>query len=173
MSPRTLKLVLVFLTGFVLLAYAPVLVQAAPTVVATLGGIPTPSLPAVAMTTDLLGDILLGTAAALLAVLLVLRLRHRVATQPAVTPRPALHLVTTHESPLRTDIRKAAATGERVPALARRFRLSQDAVRVALHKEGPADAARPERSSRRERQLPPPAKTPVRRPSRTGYQARG
>ena len=172
MSPRILKLVLVFLTGFVLLAYAPVLVQAAPTVGAALGAIPVPAFPTLASDGDLLGDMLLGTAAAMLALLLVLRLRRRVAASPAVTPRPALQLVTTHESPLRTDIRKAAATGERVPALARRFRLSQDAVRVALHKEGPTDAARPERSSRRERQLPPPAKAPARVPSRTGYQAR-
>ena len=68
MSPRTLRLVLVFLTGFVLLAYAPVLVQAAPTVGATLTAMPVPSLPTVAINSDLLGDILLGTAAAMLAV---------------------------------------------------------------------------------------------------------
>ena len=173
MNPRTLKLVLLFLGGFVLLAYAPIVVEEAPKLLASLGSLSVPALPAMDLGNEMVGDILLGSAAGMLAVLLVLRLRRRADAAPAVTARPALQLVTTHESPLRTDIRKAAATGERVPALARRFRLSQDAVRVALHKEGPADAARPERSSRRERQLPPPAKTPARRPSRTGYQARG
>lgn len=149
MNPRTLRIVVGFVVAFVLLSLAPstpailggasALVSGAPDLLAganqALAGIATE-------------DLLLGVAA-LLAGLLLVRQRQTVpvvrrpatvASRPAITVARAAKPVAPGRETARTDtlaaqIRAAARNGERVPALARRHRLSQDAIRVAI---GPA-----------------------------------
>lgn len=143
MNPRLLRLLAGFLAAFVLLSYAPAIPGLMrdfrwPT------GLRQP------------GDILLAVAAALTLVLLLLVLRRR-----RLAPRP-VHRPTRPAGPppasaLLGELRRRAELGERVPELARRYRLSQDAVRVAVGGRTPSPAARAERVSRaRQRALPAP-----------------
>lgn len=133
MNPKLLRLTAGFVAAFVLLSYAPALP----------GLLRNASLPAVTMGEN---DALLGLAAALaMALLLMVRGRGAVAP-PAATP--ARVSSASVESALRAELRRAVAQGERIPAIARRHRLSQDAVRVAVGRGPSTPAAGPERVSR-------------------------
>lgn len=143
MNPRLFRLIAGFLAGFVVLSYAPVL----PTLV---GNIRMPSPAALPDGTGL------AAAAVLTLTLLLLVVRRR---RPAVRPvRSAARPPSPPPaSALLGELRRAADQGERVPALARRFRLSQDAVRAAVGAGPSSPAARAERVSRaRQRALPAP-----------------
>ena len=122
------------------------------------------------------GDLLLVAAASLTLLLLtLLLLRHRAEAprrRPAARParaavaRRSADPVAPPSSALSRRLREAARDGERVPEVARRFRLSQDAVRVAIGRAAPTPAA-PTGKSFRSRQAVLPARpraTPV--PSR-------
>lgn len=163
MNPRLLRLIAGFLAAFVLLSYAP----AIPGLVRELRwptGVRQP------------GDILPATAAALTLVLLLLVLRRRRLAPPAVR-RPARPAGPPPASALLGELRRRAEQGERVPELARRYRLSQDAVRVAVGGGPSSPAARAERVSRaRQRALPAPVPRvhpPIRAKAPTSYRAIG
>jgi hypothetical protein len=162
MSPRLLRLLAGFLAAFVLLAYVPAIAGAA-------RGLSLPGRIDIAWP----GDDGLGAALALcLALLLVARRGRPVARSSRPPAQPAAVLPA---SGLLIELRRSAEQGERVPALARRYRMSQDAVRVAVGRSPSSSAARAERVSRaRQRALPAPvpAVHPRPRPSgRTPYQA--
>ena len=156
MTPKMLRLVLGFLAGFVLLSAAPRLPGA-------LGGL------ADRAATDLVGDVLLATATALcglLALVIVRRRRRPPATRRHVRLRPLpagvrRALARPPREPRPSDLgarlRQAARTGERVPQLARRFHLSQDAVRAAIG-HGASGPAAPTGKSFRSRKASVPAK---------------
>jgi hypothetical protein len=145
-TPQMLRLVLGFLAAFVLLSVAPHL----PGLVAAL------SDPAL---TDRLGDLLLYAAGGLALSILSIHLLRRLGALRVERPRvPGVA-----GSNLGLRIRQASRHGARVPVLARRFRLSQDAIRVATGREGSTRAA-PKGSSFRPRQPALPTKpraTPV------------
>jgi len=159
MTPKFVRLLMLFLAGFVLLSLIPY----APAAAARLQALP--------LHVDLTGDAALGTAAGLAGLLLLLRLRRR-------TPAPARSTAVARRKPgraapaapaglpmsaLRARIRAAAGGGTRVPAVARELGLSVDAVRAALGRDQSAPAARPGRTFRpRQPSLPArPRATPV------------
>ncbi len=153
MTPKTIRLIVGFLAGFVLISLAPTL----PDLLTQLGAAPTIELPVISDTMLLViggGVVLLG--------LLVLRRQQRAraprpaaasasraVARPAVT-RPAPRVRPERSSPqpsiaspLQIRLRTAAGKGERIAALARRNGLSVDAVRAALGtSHAPAPAAR-------------------------------
>ena len=185
MTPMMRRLVAGFLATFVLLSLAPYAPEgialarrAVPVVAAALARLAQaggawlstldPGGPA--------GDLLLVAAASLTLLLLTLLLRRHRAEAPRRRPaaRPARAAVARRSadpvappsSALSRRLREAARDGERVPEVARRFRLSQDAVRVAIGRAAPTPAA-PTGKSFRSRQAVLPARpraTPV--PSR-------
>ena len=183
MNPRILGLLIAFLAGFVLLSQ----LSALPAALHALPALPAlDRLPDL----DRLGDVLLGTAAGLCFVLLGIVLRRRVVASRQVhpfsqararqaAPRPAVALarrapaavarstrpsttagVTAPQSELQGKIRSAARKGEKVAALARRHRLSVDAIRTALG-ELPSAPAALRGSSFRSRQQSLPAARPA------------
>ncbi len=143
MNPRLLRLIAGFLAAFVLLSYAP-------TILSRLRDVRWPA------ELEQPGAELVVTAAGLTLTLMLLLLRRRGMTPPAARravrpagPPPA--------SALLGELRRRAEQGERVPELARRYRLAQDAVRVAVGGGPSSPAARAERVSRaRQRALPAP-----------------
>ncbi len=162
MSPRLLRLLAGFLAAFVLVANAPAIAESA-------RGLSLPGLINISWR----GDDGLGAALALCLALLLVARRRRPATRPS---RPAARPVAASPAGgLLIELRRSAELGERVPALARRYRLSQDAVRVAVGRSPSSSAARAERVSRaRQRALPAPVPAVHPRPSssrRTPYQA--
>jgi hypothetical protein len=163
MNPRLFRLIAGFLAAFVLLSYAPFV----PDLVREFrwpAGILAP------------GDVLLAAAAALTLMLLLLVLRRRRLVPPSVR-RPVRPAGPAPASAMLGELRRRAEQGERVPALARRYRLSQDAVRVAVGGGPSSPAARAERVSRaRQRALPAPVPRvhpPVRATAPKPYRAIG
>ena len=167
MTPQMIRLVAGFLAAFVLLSAAP-------------------SLPAAGawLADPALGDVVLAmlpyTGAALLAAvgaIALLRRRRRRAATPAGggrSPAPARRRAQPQPaaSAFAEEIRQAARRGARAPELARRFRTSQDAIRVVLGREG-APSAAPAGSSFRARQAalaPRPAARAL-PPARNRYHA--
>lgn len=175
MTPMMRRLVAGFIAAFVLLSLAPyapeglaLVRRAAPVAGATLArvaGTAAGWLGAI----DLTGpatDLLLAAAASLTLALLALLLRRHRAEAPrrrsgARPSRTALARTPAAAEPvasaLSRRLRQAARDGERVPEVARRFRLSQDAVRVAIGRPAPTPAA-PTGKSFRARQPVLPAK---------------
>ncbi|HSB55269.1 MAG TPA: hypothetical protein VLD58_12980 [Gemmatimonadales bacterium] len=182
MNPRLRWVLLAFLAGFVLLSLIPAL----PGLWQSLAAV---DLSAVATVATEQSDLLLGTAAALLAVVLGLNVRRRIRRQQASAFSDALSRSTASKqargaamvnsprravkpaaraprrpappaSELEVKIRAGATKGERIPALARRHGISIDAVRAALGDSLPEAAARPG-SSFRARQQRLPAKPPA------------
>jgi hypothetical protein len=138
MTPQMKRLVVGFLAAFVLLSVAPHLLEEADRL----------SDPATAESlSDLLGYVAAGLLAAVGSIALLRRLRAR--PRGARTLRSALGLG--------RRLRQASREGARAPELARRFQLSQDAVRAAIGRDGPGSAA-PKGSSFRSRQGALPAK---------------
>lgn len=159
MTPQMIRLVAGFLAAFVLLSVAPAL----PVAVALLQD---PILTEV--WNDMLPFVLGGVVLATVSIVLL----RAVANRPAKPVRPSAPSRPSHSpvparvsrsepklaiSPLALEIRQAAREGGRVPELARRFRTSQDAIRVVIGREGVHSAA-PEGSSFRPRQAPLPAR---------------
>jgi hypothetical protein len=120
--------------------------------------------------TDLVGDVLLATATVLcgLLALVIARRRRQAAPPRGGTAGAALSLAGVRRalarppreprpSDLGVRLRQAARTGERVPQLARRFHLSQDAVRAAIGHCASGPAA-PTGKSFRSRKASLPAK---------------
>jgi len=154
MNPKLLRLTAGFLAAFVLISYAPALpdllrgVSFAPALSDLLRGV---SFPAVRAGEN---DALLGSAAALsLGLWLIVRRRQGLEAPVASHSRVGSASV---ESALRAELRRAVEQGERIPAIARRHHLSQDAVRVAVGRGPSTPAAGAERVSRL-RQGPVPA----------------
>ena len=174
MTPMMRRLVAGFLAIFVLLSLAPYAPEglalarrAAPVVGAALA-----TVAAFAGgwlgTIDLTGpvaDLLLVAAAGLTLTLLVLLLvRHRAEAPRRRAGRPPARGAVARRaaaapaiSMLSRRLREAMHGGERVPEVARRFQLSQDAVRVAIGRPAPSPAA-PTGKSFRSRQPVLPAK---------------
>ncbi len=191
MTPMMRRLVAGFLATFVLLSLAPYapeglalarrLAPVAGAALARLAGSAAGWLGAIDLTGPA-ADLLLAAAASLtLALLALLLLRHR-AEAPRRRSAPAAARTAVARarpssaepvaSALSRRLREAAREGERVPEVARRFRLSQDAVRVAIGRAAPTPAA-PTGKSFRSRQPVLPAKpraTPV-ASRRTPYKA--
>lgn len=190
MTPMMRRLVAGFLATFVLLSLAPyapeglaLVRRAAPVAGAALArvaGTAAGWLGSLDFTAPA-ADLLLAAAASLtLALLGLLLLRHRAeaprrrrasatrGTAVARTPAAAEPVA----SALRRRLREAARDGERVPEVARRFRLSQDAVRVAIGRAAPTPAA-PTGKSFRARQpvLPAKPRAAAVASRRTPYQA--
>lgn len=175
MTPKTLRLVLAFLAGFTLLSALPRLPEIMAGARRLAATLPPVTLPA----PDQLGDALLGTAAGLLTLLLVLIARRRPATAPTRAAAPgrmrravARARAAGRASELGQRLREAARAGARVPDIARQFQLSQDAVRAAIGRSVPGPAA-PEGKKFRARQSSLPARpraTPVAR-GRNPYKA--
>lgn len=121
MTRQTFYLVLGFLAVFVLISLAPSLPDLA-------DRLEDPAF------IDQLGDILLFVAAAIClivpAIVVSRRLKGPRRSKRARTPSAG--------SDLASRIRQAARRGERIPALARRFNLSQDAIRAAIGRGGSA-----------------------------------
>jgi hypothetical protein len=153
-----IRLVAGFLAVFVLLSAAPALPEA----VALLQD---PVLTEV--WNEMLPFILGGVALAIGSIALLRAARHRPAkpvrpSAPARPSRPPLPARVSRSepklaiSPLALEIRQAARQGGRVSELARRFRTSQDAIRIVMGREGVHSAA-PEGSSFRPRQAALPS----------------
>lgn len=181
MNARVRRIVVLFLTGFVLLSLVPTM----PDLWHQLSRI---DLLAVAAQAAAWSDGLLGAAAGLLTLLLGLRVRRRVrasrahafeaalaqhgnsqaadaSPSRAVALRPMPPVKPFRRSPrrpqpaaseLETKIRAAAKKGEKIPALARRHSLSVDAIRAALGDSLPEPSA-PRGNSFRGRQQRLPA----------------
>jgi hypothetical protein len=132
------RLVAGFLAAFVLLSMAPYLPE-------QLGRLADPVL------LEALPDLVGYAAAALLASVGAIVLVRRIRTTPrrVRTVRPAQHLG--------LKLRQASREGAKAPELARRFQLSQDAVRTAIGRDGSSSAAA-RGSSFRPRQAALPAK---------------
>lgn len=131
MNPELLRLTTGFLVALVLLSYAPAL----PGLLQKL------RLPA---GSEQLSDALLGTAAVLALGLLFLVVRRRRANLRPIGA-PTRVASTPAGSVLRSELRLAVEQGERIAAIARRYEMAQDAVRVAVSSLLSTPAARPER----------------------------
>lgn len=190
MNSQVRRIVGLFLTGFVLLSLVP----AMPDLWHQLSRVDVTAVAALATAGS---DVLLGAAASLLAVALLLRIRRRVrasrahafesalaqhgirqaeprgATAVALRPMPPVkpfrrtpRRPQPAASELETKIRTAAKKGEKVTALARRHRLSVDAIRAALGDSLPEPSA-PRGNSFRGRQQRLPAKPPAALPPKS------
>jgi len=138
MTPKMFRLVLGFLAAFVLLSVAPHLVDLVRTF----------AEPAQAESlADLLGYVGVGAITAVSSIGLRRRLRARPPRMRRVRPAQQLGL----------KLRQASREGVRAAELARRFHLSQDAVRTAIGRDG-SSAAAPKGTSFRPRQAVLPAK---------------
>jgi hypothetical protein len=135
------RLVLGFLAAFVLLSVAPHL----PGLIAALSD---PDL------TDQLGDLLIYAAGGIVLSVVCIHLLRRGWRAPRVRRAAAPKA---SGSSLGIQIREASRRGAQVPELARRFRVSQDAIRAATGRDGSTRAA-PKGSSFRPRQPALPAK---------------
>jgi len=163
MNSRQLRLVLGFLAVFVLISIAPMLPD-----LGTVGS----DLIADVSLTDGLGNLLLVCAGGLVLSVGVIAARRRWLARErrprqAAAKAPARALVhgeasrpsgaAAVESPLTRQLRKESERGCRVPELARKFGLSQDAVRGALGRSPTAPAARAGSSFRDRKPASPPA----------------
>lgn len=175
MNPRQLRLVVGFLTVFVLMSVAPTLPD-----LRSAGS----ELLADVDRTDGLGNLLLVVAGGLVLSVGVIAARRRLLARPRRgrqsrpstgralaghrSPRAAAALP---ESVLARQLRKESTRGLRVPELARQFGLSQDAVRVALGRVVTAPAAQTGRSFRsRKPASPVPARAAAVARQRSRYQ---
>lgn len=138
MTPQMKRLVVGFLAAFVLLSVAPHLPRLADRLLD----------PALAESlSDLLGYVAVGLFAAVGSIALRRRLQARLRRARAFRPAQGLG----------QRLRQASREGARAPELARRFQLSQDAVRAAIGRDGSASAA-PKGTSFRSRQAALPVK---------------
>jgi hypothetical protein len=134
MSSRILRPVVAVAAIFILLSFAPRLPE-------LLSAVENPAVMDIA--SGLLPYVVWGIGLSAVAI----TLKRRLARLPArpVRPRTATDFV--------QRIRQAAGEGNRVPALARRFHTSQDAIRTVLGRQAPPAAGRG--SSFRPRQQAP------------------
>ena len=138
MTPKMFRLVLGFLAAFVLLSVAPHLPD-------LVGGLS--ELAQTEVLANLLGYLGVGAFTAMASIALLRRLGAR---PPRIRRgRPARQLG--------LQLRQASREGARAAELARRFHLSQDAVRTAIGRDG-SSAAAPKGTSFRSRQAVLPAK---------------
>ena len=190
MNTRVRRIVVLFLSGFVLLSLVP----AMPDLWHQLARL---DVLAIASQAAAWSDLLLGAAAGLLTFALALRIRRRVraarahdfesalarhgvrqaepAPSRAVALRPMPPVKPFRRAPrrpqpaaseLETKIRAGAKKGEKIPALARRHSLSVDAIRAALGDSLPEPSA-PRGNSFRGRQQRLPAKAPAALPPKS------
>jgi hypothetical protein len=166
MTPQLTRVVAGFLLAFVLLSLAPQL----PGLVTTLRD---PALAAVVEQMWWLAAV--GAAVGVVAIAAVRRRAQRSSARAPRRPDTARGPAPRRSdapSALSQQIRDAARRGGSVPDLARRFRLSQDAIRAAVRGDR-SGAAGPRGTSFRSRQEPLPARpSPKALPSRrTPYTA--
>jgi len=174
MNPRQLRLVVGFLTVFVLMSVAPTLPD-----LRSAGS----ELLADVDFTDGLGNLLLVVAGGLVLSVGVIAARRRLLARPrpGSRSRPSIaralagqrspRAAGVPESVLARQLRKESTRGLRVPELARQFGLSQDAVRVALGRVATAPAAQTGRSFRsRKPASPVPAQAVAVARQRSPYQ---
>jgi hypothetical protein len=158
MNRRQLRLVLGFLSVFVLLSVAPTLQEVGAGSTALLDN---------AALTDGAGNLLLVFAGGLLLSGGIIAARRRRLARPGrkAAVKSAAHAMTRRstdrdcafaiaESTITRELRKESERGTRAPELARQFGLSQDAVRAALGRAPTAPAARSGNSLRNRKPAP-------------------